>query len=137
MTMTDPIADLLTQIRNAARNDRGQVDIPHSRVKEYVCRVLKEEGFITDYRVTRPEGKVKGVHQMLHVFLKYGPNGEKVLNRIERVSRPGCRVYRTADKMPKVLKGMGIVVVSTSKGVMSDRECRRQNLGGEVLCRVW
>jgi ribosomal protein S8/uncharacterized membrane protein YeaQ/YmgE (transglycosylase-associated protein family) len=102
MTMTDPIADLLTRIRNAASLDRVRVTIPHSKVKENVCRVLKDEGFIGDYRVTTDGAK------LLHVYLKYGPNGEKVINEITRVSKPGCRVYKPTDKMPKVLGGMGI-----------------------------
>jgi small subunit ribosomal protein S8 len=131
MTMTDPIADLLTRIRNAASIDRARVSIPHSRVKEQVCRVLKEEGFIGDYRITTEGMKT------LHVYLKYGPNGEKVLNEITRVSKPGCRVYKATDKMPWVLGGMGITIVSTSKGIMSDRQCREQKVGGEVIARVW
>jgi len=131
MSMTDPIADLLTRIRNAASLDRRRVSIPHSRVKENVCRVLKEEGFIEDYRITEDPRKT------LHVYLKYGPNGEKVLNEITRVSKPGCRVYKPTDKMPRVLSGMGIVIVSTSKGILSDRQCREQKIGGEVLARVW
>jgi small subunit ribosomal protein S8 len=131
MTMTDPIADLLTRIRNAASLDRARVSIPHSKVKENVCRVLKDEGFIGDYRVT-----TEGL-KLLHVYLKYGPDGEKVLNELTRVSKPGCRVYKHTDKMPKVLGGMGIIIVSTSKGLMSDRQCREQKIGGEVIARVW
>jgi small subunit ribosomal protein S8 len=131
MSMTDPIADLLTRIRNAASLDRARVSIPHSKVKENVCRVLKDEGFIGDYRVTTDGAK------LLHVYLKYGPDGEKVINEITRVSKPGCRVYKPTDKMPKVLGGMGIVIVSTSKGLMSDRLCRQEKIGGEVIARVW
>ena len=131
MTMTDPIADLLTRVRNAVNIDRERVSIPHSKVKENICRILKEEGFIEDFRVTEDP------HKTLHVFLKYGPDGEKVINEIKRVSKPGCRVYRAADDLPKVLNGMGIAIVSTSKGVLSDRQCREQKLGGEVLCSVW
>ena len=131
MTMTDPIADLLTRVRNAVNIDRERVSIPHSKVKENICRILKEEGFIEDCRVTEDP------HKTLHVFLKYGPDGEKVINEIKRVSKPGCRVYRAADDLPKVLNGMGIAIVSTSKGVLSDRQCREQKLGGEILCSVW
>jgi small subunit ribosomal protein S8 len=139
MTMTDPIADLLTRVRNAVNIDRTRVTMPHSRVKENVCRVLKAEGFIADYKVTEgPKGK-KGaiIGKSLTVFPKYGPNGEKILNRLERVSKPGCRVYRSTTRVPKVLDGMGITIVSTSKGMLSDRECREQKLGGEVIARVW
>jgi small subunit ribosomal protein S8 len=131
MTMTDPIADFLTRIRNAVSIDRERVSVPHSRVKEALCRVLKEEGFVADYRVTEDP------HKKLHIFLKYGPNGEKVINKIERVSKPGRRLYSPFDEIPRVLDGMGIMVVSTSKGIMSDRLCREQKIGGEVICRVW
>ncbi|HUW57063.1 MAG TPA: 30S ribosomal protein S8 [Planctomycetota bacterium] len=131
MSMTDPIADLLTRIRNAVNIDRTRVSIPHSRVKEQICRVLKEEGFIEDCRITEEPRKT------LHVFLKYGPEGEKIINEIKRVSKPGCRVYRPADEVPKVLGGMGISIVSTSKGIMSDRQCRERKLGGEVMATVW
>jgi len=131
MTMTDPIADLLTRIRNAVNIDRERVSIPHSKIKESVCRVLLEEGFIEGVRITEEP------HKVIHVFLKYGPDGEKVINRIRRVSKPGRRLYRGADDLPRVLNGLGIAVVSTSKGVMSDRKCREQHLGGEVICSVW
>ena len=131
MTMTDPIADLLTQIRNAVAIDRERVSLPHSKVKESICRVLLEEGFIEDVRITEDPRKT------LHVFLKYGPDGEKVINEIKRVSKPGRRLYESAGNLPRVLNGLGIAVISTSKGVMSDRRCREQNLGGEVLCSVW
>ncbi|HUU43464.1 MAG TPA: 30S ribosomal protein S8 [Planctomycetota bacterium] len=131
MTMTDPIADLLTQIRNAVSIDRARVSLPHSKVKESICHVLLEEGFIEDVRVTDEPRKT------LHVFLKYGPDGEKVINKIRRVSKPGCRVYSAADDVPRVLNGLGISVVSTSRGIMSDRRCREQHLGGEVICSVW
>ena len=131
MSMTDPIADLLTRIRNAVSIDRTRVSIPHSRVKEQICRVLKDEGFVEDYRITEEPRKA------LHVFLKYGPDGEKIINEIKRVSKPGCRVYRPADDVPRVLDGMGIAIVSTSRGIMSDRRCRQQKLGGEVMATVW
>jgi len=131
MTMTDPIADLLTRIRNAASLNRARVGIPHSKVKENVCRVLKQEGFIGDYRITTDGAKI------LQVYLKYGPDGEKVINEIARVSKPGCRVYKPTGKIPKVLGGMGILIVSTPKGMLSDRQCREQKIGGEVIARVW
>ena len=131
MTMTDPIADLLTRIRNAASIDRESVSIPHSKVKESVCGVLKKQGFIKDYRITEEPSKT------IHVFLKYGPDGEKIINEIKRISKPGCRIYKPASEMPKVLNGLGIAIVSTSKGIMSDAECREKKVGGEVLCSVW
>ena len=139
MTMTDPIADLLTRVRNAVSIDRTRVSMPHSRVKEAVCLVLKQEGFIEDFRVTECETSKKGaaVGKVLTVFLKYGPNGEHVINHIERISKPGCRVYRGAGKVPKVLREMGISIVSTSRGILSDRQCREQKLGGEVMARIW
>ena len=139
MTMTDPIADCLTRVRNAASIDRTRVTMPHSRVKEAVTGVLKREGFIEDVKVTEGEKGRKGtiLGKSLTVFLKYGPNGERLINRIERVSSPGCRVYVPARRTPKVMGGMGIVIVSTSKGMLSDRECREQKLGGEVIARVW
>jgi small subunit ribosomal protein S8 len=139
MTMTDPISDLLTRVRNAVSTDRMRVTLPHSRVKEAVAVVLKREGFIEDVRVA--EGalgrKGKPLGKTMTVFLKYGPNGEKIINRIERVSKPGCRVYQAVKSIPKVMGGMGIVIVSTSKGMFSDRECREQKLGGEAIARVW
>lgn len=139
MTMTDPIADLLTRVRNAVNIDRTRVTLPHSHVKEAVAAVLKREGFVEDVRVTEGEKGRKGapLGKSLTVFLKYGPNGERLINRIERVSSPGCRVYSPVRRVPSVMGGMGIVIVSTSKGVLSDRECREQKLGGEILARVW
>jgi small subunit ribosomal protein S8 len=131
MTMTDPIADLLTRIRNAASLDREQVGIPHSNVKEAICRVLLDEGFIEDVRITEEPKKT------LHVFLKYGPDGEKILNEIKRVSKPGCRLYASSEDIPRILNGMGIVILSTSRGIMSDRRCREERIGGEMLCSVW
>ena len=131
MAMTDPIADLLTRVRNALRIECKRVSIPYSRVKEEICRVLKEEGFIIDCRVTEDPKKT------LHVFLKYGPHGERVINEIKRVSKPGRRIYRPATEIPRVLNGLGIAILSTSKGIMSGRQCHSQKVGGEVLCTVW
>lgn len=135
MTMTDPIADLLTRIRNINRIGRRDVSAPHSVLKEEVLKVLKREGFIDDYRVVEAEGG--GPHKNLDISLKYGPEGEHVINTIERVSRPGQRIYRKVKELQPVLQGMGIAVVSTPKGVLSDTEARAQNVGGEVLCRVY
>ncbi len=130
--MTDPIADMLTRIRNAVRIERPHVDMPLSKVKRGLAEVLKREGYIWDWEET--EGQP--VHQ-LRVHLKYGPNGERVIRRIRRVSRPGRRVYSGAAALKPVLGGLGICVISTSRGVISDREARQRRLGGEVLCEVW
>ena len=132
MGMTDPIADMLTRIRNANRIDRDSVDMPISRTKEAVAKVLKDEGFIRDFKTL--EVKPQSV---LRVYLKRGPNGERLISVIRRASKPGKRVYRGVDDLAPVLGGLGISVVSTSKGLMSDRECRNQKIGGEVLCTVW
>ena len=139
MTMTDPIADFLTRVRNGVSTDRTRVTVPHTRVKESVAGVLKREGFIEDFKVAEGEKgrKGKALGKSLTVFLKYGPNGEPLVNRIERVSKPGCRVYLPTRRMPKVMGGMGILIVTTSKGMLSDRECREQKLGGEIIARVW
>lgn len=132
MNVTDPIADLLTRIRNAERAGHQDVTIPLSKAKIALTDVLKREGFIRGYEVTRdgPQGS-------LRVFLKYGPHGERVINTIRRVSSPGRRVYRGVAGIRRVLGGTGVWIVSTSKGVLSDRECREQGIGGEVLCEVW
>ena len=139
MTMTDPIADLLTRVRNAVSIDRTRVSMPHSRVKEAVCLVLKQEGFIEDFRVTECETSKKGaaVGKVLTVFLKYGPNGEPVIQKLKRESKPGCRVYRGVNEIPRVLDGLGVAILSTSRGVMSDRKCREEHVGGELLCTVY
>ena len=130
--MTDPIADMLTRIRNAVRIERPYVDVPVSKVKRGVAEVLKREGYIWDWQEVEanPIGN-------LRIELKYGPNGERVIQRLRRVSTPGRRVYSRSKKLRPVLNGMGITIISTSHGVVSDREARYQNLGGEVLCEVW
>lgn len=130
--MTDPIADMLTRIRNAVRIERGSVEMPLSKVKRGVAEVLKREGYIWDWAVleTNPV-------QVLKLDLKYGPNGERVIRHIKRVSKPGRRVYSKARDLKPVLQGLGITVLSTSRGVVSDREARQKNLGGEVLCEIW
>ena len=130
--MTDPIADLLTRIRNAVRIERQEVSCPISKVKRGLAEVLKREGYIWDF----VEVQSKPANE-LRLLLKYGPNGERVIRHIQRVSKPGCRVYRGAKDLRPVLNGLGITVVSTSHGVLSDREARQQNLGGEVLCEIW
>jgi len=145
--MTDPIADMLTRIRNANRIERPVVDMPGTKLKQRIAQVLKDEGFIIDYQVGKPAGEPGTAtlraaepgepKQILRVFLKYGPEGEKVIRRIERASRPGRRLYRRHAELRPVLDGMGISILSTSKGVMSDRQARAQQLGGELLCTVW
>jgi len=129
---SDPIADLLTRIRNASRAEHEKVDIPASKLKLRVTEVLKEEGFIKNYRLI--EDNKQGV---LRVYLKYGTGGEKIISGLVRVSRPGRRVYVGKDKVPHILGGMGVAIVSTSRGVMTDRDTRKQQLGGEVLAYVW
>ena len=138
MTMTDPIADLLTRIRNINRIGRRGVTAPHSVLKEEVVKVLKREGFIEGYTVVGAKGgAADGLHKNLDIVLKYGPEGEHVINTIERVSRPGQRIYRKVKDLQPVLQGMGIAIVSTPKGVLSDAEARAKNVGGEVLCQVY
>jgi len=130
--MTDPIADMLTRIRNAYAIDREKVDVPASRLKEAVAQALKREGYITD--VTRYEAPPR---DMLRIYLKYGPRGEKVFQEITRVSKPGRRVYAGAEDIPTVRNGLGVALVTTPNGILSDRECRKQRVGGEVLCTIW
>jgi len=130
--MTDPIADMLTRIRNAVCVERPHVDMPLSKVKRGLAEVLKREGYVWDWE----EVEDKPV-SLLRVHLKYGPNGERVIRRIRRISKPGRRVYSGAAAMKPVLGGLGICVISTSRGVISDREARQRKLGGEVLCEVW
>jgi small subunit ribosomal protein S8 len=129
--MTDPIADMLTRIRNSVRVERPYVDIPTSRVKRGIADVLKREGFIWDWKEIE-ETPVS----LLRIELKYGPNGERVIQTIKRISKPGRRLYTRSGDLKPILGGLGISIVSTSKGVKSDREARRENVGGEVLCEV-
>ncbi|MFH1024359.1 MAG: 30S ribosomal protein S8 [Planctomycetota bacterium] len=129
--MTDPIADLLTRIRNGLKNRVKEVSIPASRVKAGVARVMQEEGYLRGVQQTgdlRPE---------LKVALKYGPRGEAIIRVIRRVSKPGCRVYRGVADIKPVQRGFGIAIVSTPKGVLSDRQCRKNRVGGEILCEIW
>jgi small subunit ribosomal protein S8 len=130
--MTDPIADMLTRIRNATMRRMRKVTMPASRLKVSIAQILKEEGFILDYRVEpmKPASE-------LTLDLKYGPDGEIVIRHIERVSKPGRRVYSGASDLPRVLRGQGILVLSTPKGVLSDRTARKENIGGEVLCKIY
>lgn len=132
MPTTDPIADMLTRIRNANRVYKDSVDIPYSKVKQSILDLLKAEGFIKNYEVLESDG-----HRMLRVFLKYGPNREHVITGVRRISKPGLRVYVKSHEVPKVLGGLGIAVISTPRGLMTDRDARQQGIGGEVVCYVW
>ena len=131
MSLTDPIADMLTRIRNAVRVSKPRADIRSSKTCVGVARVHKEEGYIEDFKVI--EDNKQGI---LRVYLKYGPQGQPLISRIDRQSRPGMRVYKPVDELPNVLNGLGIAVVSTSKGIMSDRQCREAKVGGELLAVV-
>lgn len=147
--MTDSVADMLTRIRNANRIERAAVDMPSTRLKSNIAQVLKDEGFILDFQIGEmvadehghkafhPSNEVKGCKPVLRVFLKYGPEGEKVIRHIQRASKPGLRIYRGHTELAPVLDGLGISIVSTSRGLMSDRQARAQKLGGELIATVW
>ena len=131
MSVSDPIADMLTRIRNAVRSNKRQVNVKASKICEGIAAVLKKEGYIEDF--DRIDDGKQGI---LRIVLKYDPEGQPAITEIKRMSKPGCRMYASIDKLPKVFGGMGIAVVSTSKGVISDRNCRENKVGGEVLCTV-
>ncbi len=151
--MTDPIADMLTRIRNANEIERPLVEMPATKLKIAVAKVLLEEGFVLGYRTGKyAETQIDGggkqkdfqevetlgePHMVLQVFLKYGPDGEKVIRHIERYSKPGRRVYQGYKEVKRVLDGLGIAILSTSRGVMSDRQAKKEKVGGEILCTVW
>ena len=132
MVVTDTIADMLTRIRNANAMRYQEVSIPASNLKISLAKILKEEGFIEDYKLVSDD-----VQGTILVTLKYGQNKERVITGLKRISKPGLRVYAKAGEVPKVLNGLGIAVISTSHGVMTDKEARKENLGGEVLCYIW
>lgn len=136
--MTDPISDMLTRIRNAVSAKHARVDLPASRLKAEIARILQDEGYIQGYRIV-DEAVEKGQksRQLIRLFLKYGPHGEKVISGIERISRPGRRVYLGVDDVPPVLGGLGTNILTTSRGVMTGRAARKAGVGGEVLCNVW
>jgi small subunit ribosomal protein S8 len=131
MSLSDPIADMLTRIRNAARVNKSEVQVKASNICQGIASVLKDEGYIADF--DRIDDNKQGV---LRISLKYDQDGQSIINEIKRTSKPGRRIYLSVDKLPRVLAGMGIAVVSTSKGVMSDRKCREAKVGGEILCTV-
>lgn len=132
MAMTDPIADMLTRVRNANSVFHEKVEIPGSKIKKAIAEVLKEEGFIKDYTFT--EDNKQGI---ITIKLKYGPNREKVISGLKRISKPGLRQYAKHAELPRVLGGLGIAIISTSKGIMSDKDARKKGLGGEVIAYVW
>ena len=132
MVMTDPIADYLTRIRNANIAKHSSVEIPASNIKKSISEILKREGFIRDYEVA--EDNKQGV---IKVFLKFGPNGERVISGLKRISKPGLRNYVSAEDLPKVLNGLGVAIVSTSADVITDKEARQKGIGGEVIAYVW
>ena len=132
MLVLDPIADMLTRIRNANTNKHDTVVIPQSKTKLAIAEILKSEGYIVDFKMVESEGI-----KMIEVALKYGPNGEKVIQGLKRISKPGLRIYSNAEQLPQVLNGLGIAIVSTSKGIMTDKNARKLNVGGEVLAYVW
>src|SRR5699024_4928564 len=132
MVMTDPIADVLTRVRNASTVRHEKMELPASKIKRDIADILKRGGFVRDYELM--EDNKQGI---LRICLKYGPNNAHVISGIKRISKPGLRVYAKADEVPRVLNGLGIAIISTSKGVLSDREARSQAVGGEVLAYVW
>ena len=132
MSMTDPIADMLTRIRNANQMRYLEVEVPASNIKTEIARILKEEGFISDYKI-----KKNDVQDVIVLNLKYGQHKERVITGLKRISKPGLRVYAKTNEIPKVLNGLGIAIVSTSKGLMTDKEARKEQLGGEVLAYIW
>ncbi|HZK85464.1 MAG TPA: 30S ribosomal protein S8 [Desulfosporosinus sp.] len=132
MSMSDPIADFLTRIRNAGMVYHDKVEVPASRIKKELAELLKAEGYIKDVEYIADDKQ-----GMIRMYLKYGPNRERVITGLKRISRPGLRVYAKKDEMPKVLGGLGIAVISTSKGIMSDKKARKEGLGGEVISYIW
>ena len=132
MSVTDPIADMLTRIRNANQMRYKEVEVPASKIKEEIARILKETGFIADYKI-----KKNDVQNIIVLNLKYGDKKERVITGLKRISKPGLRVYAKAEEIPRVLNGLGIAIISTSKGIMTDKEARGENLGGEVLAYIW
>ena len=132
MAMTDPIADMLTRIRNANQMRYLEVEVPASNIKTEIARILKEEGFISDYKI-----KKNDVQDVIVLNLKYGQHKERVITGLKRISKPGLRVYAKAHEVPRVLNGLGIAIISTSKGIMTDKHARENSLGGEVLAYIW
>ena len=132
MSLTDPVADFLARIRNAIRARHPKLDVPASKLKLEMARILKEEGYVVNYKAVEEEGR-----KLLRVYLKYGDNHDAAISNLARVSRPGCRVYVGRNEIPRVLGGLGIVILTTPKGVMTGSQARKQGVGGEILCQVW
>lgn len=132
MTMTDPIADMLTRVRNANSVKHETVDVPASNIKKEIARILLEEGFIRGYDVIED-----GKQGIIRIQLKYGQEGERVISGLKRISKPGMRIYANSEEIPKVLNGLGIAVISTSNGILTDKQARQNKVGGEVICYVW
>ncbi|MBI2680376.1 MAG: 30S ribosomal protein S8 [Candidatus Solibacter usitatus] len=129
---SDPIADMLTRVRNAITARHPKVDVPASKLKAEIARILKEEGYIANFKVAE-----EGVKRVIKIYLKYGPNNSPVITKIERVSRPGCRVYVGQDDIPRVQGGLGINILTTPRGVMTGKHARKEGIGGELLCQIW
>ena len=132
MSLTDPVADLLTRIRNAINARHQKLDVPASKLKLEIARILKEEGYVANFKATEEEGR-----KVLRIYLKYSPDSVAAISNLQRISRPGCRVYVGRNEIPRVLGGLGINILTTPKGVMTGRQARKQGLGGEILCEVW
>ncbi len=130
--MTDPVADFLTRVRNAIRAKQQKVDVPASKLKLEIARILKEEGYVSNYKATEENGQ-----KLLRVYLKYGTGNEAAISNLNRISKPGCRVYVSRTEIPRVLGGLGINILTTPKGVMTGRDARKNGVGGEILCEVW
>lgn len=132
MSLTDPVSDLLARIRNAIHARHPKLDVPASRLKLEIARILKEEGYVVNFKATEEEGR-----KVLRIYLKYGNDNAAAISNLQRISRPGCRVYVGHDEIPRVLGGLGINILTTPKGVMTGRQARREGVGGEILCEVW
>jgi small subunit ribosomal protein S8 len=132
MTPSDPVADMLTRVRNALKARHQKVDVPASKLKMEIARILKEEGFIVNYKLAED-----GTQKTIRIYLKYTPANQPAIAKIERVSRPGCRVYVGSKEIPRVLGGLGVNILTTPRGVMTGRDARKENIGGELLCQVW
>ena len=132
MSFTDPVADLLTRIRNAINARQQKLDVPASKLKTEIARILKEEGYLSNYKATEENGR-----KLLRLYIKYGSNNDAAISNLARVSRPGCRVYVGHNEIPRVLGGLGISILTTPKGVMTGRQARKSGVGGEILCEVW
>ncbi len=132
MAVTDPIADMLTRIRNANQAYHEKVDVPSSRVKLELARILRDQGFIKNYKVVK--NRKQG---LIRIYMKYGTQKERIIEGLERISKPSLRIYSSSNRLPKILNGMGICIISTSKGVMTDQQARLHKVGGEILCKIW